>query len=96
VSKPFAADEIVVTGAQKGKEFVLVATEEVVVTFAGGFTYSDATGADGYSVVVSIYVDDGDDPLWWSITAKTTTGFTIKTGRTFTGEVDWSTQGTPA
>lgn len=79
-----------------GKEIVGAAVDTVSVTFAGGFAYATATGANGYVMErLAVYVNDGLDPVRVSITTKTTTGFTLTFDRTFTGEIDWATRGTP-
>lgn len=97
MSKPLAMDTITLTGRQRGKELVPSAVDTVTVVFADSFAYATATGSSGYVFsLITVYLTDALDPVKWSVTTKTVTGFTITFDRTFTGEVDWETQGVPA
>lgn len=78
---------------QRGKE-IIAAADTVTVTFASSFAYGTATGASGYRMkTLSVYCSDGGDPVGATVTAKTTTGFTVTFDRVFTGELDWETEG---
>lgn len=78
---------------QRGKEIITTA-DTVTVTFAASFAYGTATGANGYRMkTLSVYCSDGGDPVGATVTAKTTTGFTVTFDRVFTGELDWETEG---
>lgn len=80
--------------SQSGKE-IITATDTVNVTFLAGFAYATATGLNGYRFRAMVpYCSDGGDPLHPTVTAKSTTGFTVTFNRVFTGELDWETEGT--
>jgi hypothetical protein len=78
---------------QSGKE-IITTDDEVTITFVGSFAYATATGANGYRFKTMVpYVSDGGDPVHPTVTAKTTTSFTVTFNRAFTGELDWETEG---